>query len=168
MEQRKKYIAYGSNLNIEQMTHRCPTARVVGTGELQGYELLFRGAARGAVATVEPREGASVPVLIWDIGPEDERNLDRYEGYPRLYRREDLDVATAEGTESIMAYVMNEGYDIGIPGKHYYGTILCGYEQAGFDQRILRESVRHCQMLMNEAAEGHGMEGRMWTQQQLY
>ena len=27
----KLYIAYGSNLNLEQMKRRCPTAEVVGT-----------------------------------------------------------------------------------------------------------------------------------------
>ena len=48
------YIAYGSNLNLEQMAFRCPTAKVVGKSELKDYELLFRGGRRGAVATVEP------------------------------------------------------------------------------------------------------------------
>ena len=46
------YLAYGSNMNQTQMAFRCPTAEVVGTSELKGYELLFRGARRGAVATV--------------------------------------------------------------------------------------------------------------------
>ena len=51
------YIAYGSNLNLEQMAFRCPTAKVVGKSELKDYELLFRGGRRGAVATVEPKQG---------------------------------------------------------------------------------------------------------------
>ena len=85
MEKRKKYIAYGSNLNLEQMARRCPTAKVIGAGEIRDHELLFRGYPKSAVATVEPKKGAGVPVLIWEIGPEDERNLDIYEGYPRLY-----------------------------------------------------------------------------------
>ena len=59
------YIAYGSNLNLPQMALRCPTAEVVGKSELKDYELLFRGGRRGAVATVEPKEGSSVPVLLW-------------------------------------------------------------------------------------------------------
>ena len=41
------YIAYGSNLNLEQMAFRCPTAKVVGKSELKDYELLFRGGRRG-------------------------------------------------------------------------------------------------------------------------
>lgn len=29
-----KYIAYGSNMIEEQMAHRCPNARLIGTGFL--------------------------------------------------------------------------------------------------------------------------------------
>ena len=76
------YMAYGSNMNLEQMADRCRTAEVVGKGILKNYELLFRGARHGAVATVEPREGSSVPVVLWEIGARDEVALDCYEGYP--------------------------------------------------------------------------------------
>lgn len=30
------YVAYGSNLNLTQMAFRCPTAKVVGKGEVKG------------------------------------------------------------------------------------------------------------------------------------
>ena len=39
------YFAYGSNINLNQMEHRCPDASVVGPVFLDNYELLFRGAA---------------------------------------------------------------------------------------------------------------------------
>jgi hypothetical protein len=54
MSKTRLYIAYGSNLNLPQMAFRCPTAEVVGAGEVKGYEMLFRGGRRGAVATIEP------------------------------------------------------------------------------------------------------------------
>ncbi len=31
---KKFYLAYGSNLNVEQMRFRCPDARIVGTAEI--------------------------------------------------------------------------------------------------------------------------------------
>ena len=37
------YIAYGSNLNLRQMAHGCPTAEVVGKSLLRGWRLMFRG-----------------------------------------------------------------------------------------------------------------------------
>lgn len=51
MEKRRLYAAYGSNMNIEQMARRCPTARVVGKGVIKGYELVFRGLPNNAYAT---------------------------------------------------------------------------------------------------------------------
>lgn len=95
----RKYIAYGSNLNREQMAKRCPDAKVIGSGMLKDYELLFRGYTDAAVATVEPKEGENVPVLIWEISPRDEVNLDRYEGYPRLYGKQMLEVEVEGGCE---------------------------------------------------------------------
>ena len=52
----KLYVAYGSNLNKEQMCYRCPTAKFVGTGIIEGYELQFKGALHGACATIAPRK----------------------------------------------------------------------------------------------------------------
>lgn len=37
----KYYIAYGSNLNKDQMKYRCPDAKLVGTGSIPNYQLLF-------------------------------------------------------------------------------------------------------------------------------
>lgn len=167
MEKRKKYIAYGSNLNLGQMARRCPTAKVIGKGEIKDHELLFRGHSMSAVATVEPKAGSSVPVLIWEIGPEDERNLDMYEGYPRLYGKACLEVQTEDGCDSIMAYTMNEGHKIGKPSSYYLETITTGYLEAGFDVNRLLESVTHCKEVMEKRLENEGMEEPAWNQQLL-
>ena len=37
MEYKRLYIAYGSNINLEQMAHRCPNSKVVSTEMMQGY-----------------------------------------------------------------------------------------------------------------------------------
>ena len=77
------YLAYGSNLNLEQMQRRCPTAKVVGTAKLRNWRLWFRGGTHSAVATIEREDGYTVPVLVWQLQPNDEAALDRYEGYVR-------------------------------------------------------------------------------------
>ena len=71
---KRLYVAYGSNLNIAQMKHRCPTAKLYGTGTLEGYELQFKGYPSSAFATIAPKAGSSVPVAVWDIKPNDEKN----------------------------------------------------------------------------------------------
>jgi len=138
---KKLYLAYGSNLNLEQMAHRCPTAKVVGKAEIKNMQLLFRGPHDGAVATIEPRKGSAVPVLVWEITPEDEAALDRYEGFPFLYRKEKFKVRLDGKQVSAMAYVMNEGRPLGTPSCHYYSIILEGYMSAGFDTEILKKAV---------------------------
>ena len=102
------YFAYGSNINLEQMAVRCPAAQVVGPAVLDGYELLFRGNRRGTgVATIEPLPGSQVHGLLWKLTPECERSLDVYEGYPRLYEKEDITVRTGDGKDVVvMAYIM--------------------------------------------------------------
>jgi len=128
-------------MNLEQMAHRCPTAKVVGISQLNDYRLLFRGAHAGAVATVEPFKGGSVPVLVWEIKPADEAALDRYEGWPFLYRKEILKVKVNGKTVKAMVYIMNGGRPLGKPSSYYFNTILEGYRSAEFDVDILTKAV---------------------------
>ena len=152
---KKLYLAYGSNLNLEQMAQRCPTAVVAGISALKDYRLLFRGAYGGAVATVEPCEGKSVPVLLWEITPADEAALDRYEGFPYLYRKETVKVKHGGKTVSATVYIMNDGRDINLPGRYYYNIIRQGYLDCGFDTDVLMEALKHSAKTEAEADGGH-------------
>lgn len=149
----KVYAAYGSNINLEQMSRRCPAALPIGKGWLMDYHLLFRGPGRGGVASVEPRKGRRVPILLWAISEECEKALDRYEGYPSLYRKETVKV---EGIEWLpnqaipqasihdaeaMIYIINYGY-MALPSQTYLDCIKDGYQAVGFNQRYLSEAVR--------------------------
>ena len=142
------YIAYGSNLSIEQMKVRTPDAEIVGTGMLKGWQLLFR-----QFATIKKSAKFNTPVLIWKISEQDEKNLDRYEGFPRFYIKKDLtlSVTSLEGKDlgkiSAMVYIMSKKavQDRSInplPSKYYYSVLYAGYKAFGFDDRILDEAVR--------------------------
>lgn len=137
----KLYIAYGSNLNRRQMADRCPTARVLGASEMKDFRLLFRGAPTGAVATVEPYKGGSVPVLVWEVTAADEAALDRYEGWPYLYRKESVQLKLNGKPIKAFVYIMNEGRELGQPSNYYYSVILEGYKDAGFQADILRQAA---------------------------
>ncbi len=132
---KKLYIAYGSNINLEQMAHRCPNSRVVGTAMIPDYELQFWN-----VATIVPKPGAEVPVLLWEIPQRDERNLDVYEGFPRLYRKENLEFELNGQTVTGMVYVMNYGA-ISPPSAGYYECIRKGYLANGMDTKYLDEAL---------------------------
>ena len=100
-----KYIAYGSNMVQEQMAVRCPEAKLIGTGYISGARLEFYLHAT-VEATGDKRN--RVPVAVWEINDRDERNLDRYEGYPSYYIKEEWPVHMNDGSEITgMIYLMN-------------------------------------------------------------
>lgn len=124
----KKYIAYGSNLNLGQMRHRCPTATIHGIGFLEDWTLTFRSMRGPAYATIEPCIGSQVPVVVWNIDKLSEMALDRYEGYPHFYGKTNIKVNLNTGKElDAMVYIMNRRALPGVPSEDYIDTIYQGY-----------------------------------------
>ena len=143
----KYYIAYGSNLSVEQMKKRTPDAVIVGTGILQGWRLLFR-----QFATIQQNEKFNTPVLVWKISAQDEKNLDKYEGFPRFYRKKNLSVNVKSldgedlGELTAMVYIMtsravNSRLANPLPSDYYYSILDKGYETFGFDTNILEDAL---------------------------
>lgn len=156
MSKKRLYIAYGSNINLEQMAFRCPHSKIVGASEIKNFELEFRG-----VATIVPKENMKVPVLIWELDERDLPILNRYEGYPSLYKQEkmpfELDGKTFEG----MAYLMNRG-EISPPSPQYYDTILQGYRENGLEEsylwNALENSIYHKQFMEENLDEEYSFD----------
>ena len=64
---KRYYLAYGSNLYTPQMRYRCPSARLMGTAVIENYKLMFKKSKTGSYLTVEPKQGAEVPVAVWQL-----------------------------------------------------------------------------------------------------
>jgi hypothetical protein len=138
---KKLYIAYGSNLNKAQMTYRCPDAKPLTALNLEHWQLAFRGGDNTAVATIEPEPDAMVPVGIWEISKQDEEALDRYEGWPTLYKKVTFTVPINGKRRRAMVYLLNKGHEPNLPSKHYFKTICQGYADFGLDENTLIEAV---------------------------
>jgi len=127
------YVAYGSNLNMDQMSVRCPNARPLYPVVIKDWKLVFRG-----VADITPAEGHEVMAGLWAITEECEKALDRYEGFPNLYRKHYFDF---EGEDSVMTYVMNRD-GIRPPMEHYYAVIEEGYQDFSLETLTLERAWR--------------------------
>jgi|TARA_R100000458_G_C8252735_1_gene229359 hypothetical protein len=114
------YLAYGSNLNKEQMSQRCPAAKPVGKIYLPDYKLVFRG-----VADIEKSKDDYVPIGVWRVTGDCIRALDRYEGVPSLYQRVDMGFG--------FTYMMNSDH-YSPPSMGYLKCIYDGYEDFGFSE----------------------------------
>jgi len=137
----KLYIAYGSNLDTAQMKYRCPGAKVVSRSWLPGYKLVFQGRLYCAHANVIPDKKSRVPVVIWKITRDDEKNLDRYEGVRGgYYTREFMDVDVNGKKKKALIYIMTPNA-YGNPTSDYYTTLMNGYREFDFPIDILVHAV---------------------------
>lgn len=143
MSKIKLYVAYGSNLNLNQMKYRCPSSKIIGKGFINDHELIFKGIDNRAVATIQPKQNSKVPVLVWGITPKDELTLDIYEGYTRLYRKETIKVLLNNNEiVDTMIYLLNFG-EPNHPSKRYYNIIKQGYLENKFDLTYLEKALKN-------------------------
>ena len=130
------YFAYGSNLNLGQMAHRCSGAKPVARGYIPNMELFFY-----SVASIRKVEGAKVWGGIWEINKKHLLALDRYEGFPHLYRREMINVYLPDKKVSVnsIVYIMNIPDDLEYPPSDvYYDCIYQGYSDFRLQKKPLR------------------------------
>ena len=139
------YFAYGSNLDREQMRHRCPGAVRLVRATMSGYRLAFTGYSRvwqGAVATILPEPGAHVEGVLYRLAPGELRLLDRYEGHPNSYRRYRRIVRDAGGQRHrAHVYVLPPDGALTFPSIPYLSVIWRAYQRLGFDQSVLRQAA---------------------------
>jgi gamma-glutamylcyclotransferase (GGCT)/AIG2-like uncharacterized protein YtfP len=142
------YFAYGSNLNMDQMEHRCPHSRPIGSAILPGYRLEFRANGSGmGFATVSPAPGKRVHGGLWAIAEIDLPRLDRYEGYPSLYTRRMLPVQYEGIDRKALTYIMTPGHILAEPGGFYIDICLDGYRDFGLDKRAFWGGINRTRML---------------------
>ena len=153
---RKFYVAYGSNLSVEQMEFRCPNAEIVGVGRIKGWELAF-----GQHATIIPSKGSEVPALVWSVTDEDEKKLDKYEGFPIYYYKAEVPVEISSMGQTVdvdaMVYIMTAKQKYGKPSQRYVDVIWRGYDRFGFDHKYILDAL----LKLNPTKKSHspGLKG---------
>lgn len=133
---KKIYFAYGANTNKEAMRRRCPNARAIGAGHLNDFRLKFNNVAdidKFTYPEIESAWYSEAPVVIWEITPDCEKALDRFESFPSLYRKIEVDGYIHEKNTNGdyfkhyqgFAYKMNWS-GLNIPNASYVHTIREG------------------------------------------
>ncbi|MCM1370885.1 MAG: gamma-glutamylcyclotransferase [Clostridium sp.] len=139
---KKYYLAYGSNLNLTQMNYRCHNAKPIGTTNLEGYRLVYKGRENNfAYLTIEKCESYSVPLGVFEISSFDIYLLDIYEGYPNLYSKHYIPIKIDNKTKKALIYVINDYFEYHFPAKGYIDICTEGYRDFGFDQSILDKAL---------------------------
>lgn len=122
------YFAYGSNLDVQQMRHRCSEAvRLVAPGCLRGYTLTFNEYSSswgGGVADVVVAPQQEVWGLVYDVSIVGLEHLDVYEGYPHLYTRFQGAIETSRSVlTAVWIYTVVNKQDFIPPSQEYLGIL---------------------------------------------
>lgn len=151
---KKYYLAYGSNLNLDEMMIRCESALVIGEMTLEGMRLVFKGYDCGyAYLTLENDENYSIQLGIFEIDDNDIKYLDMYEGYPELYRKEYIDILVDGEIVQGLIYLMNDGFDYHMPSDSYVNSCLRGFDDFNFDKDAISETLEYTWKKMSFGAK---------------
>ena len=98
------YFAYGSNLLPSRMRRRCPNSIPFAPGILPNYRIAER-----LYADIDYSPGDEVSGFLYILRPGDVAMLDRYEGYPHIYKRYTVEIVLGDGSEvPAIVYEMSE------------------------------------------------------------
>lgn len=133
-------IAYGSNLHPVRLKQkdRCPSARLIGTGKMNGWKLAFHKRSRdgsvkcNAVNTGQP--GHVIWVAAFEIVTSEKPNLDGAEGLGKGYHQEESTVVLADTTLRGIMYLADPSAidDTLKPYDWYKEMVLAGAQYHGF------------------------------------
>ncbi len=133
----KYYFAYGSNMDRNQMSERCPKAEFVEVVKIPGYrfDLDIEGAA-----TIKNDESSFVQGVLWTINEEDERSLDKCEGVAKSkYERKMITIETIKGTCNALVYISLRGsYQGCIRPDGYMNKILNAAKEFHFEADYIK------------------------------
>lgn len=140
----KYYIAYGSNLKTQDFYKRCPNAKLVTTGFLDGYELSFKKTKTSNVyLTIEEKEESDLPIAIYKITETDEVAIDDYESlHTGLYYKTETPYLLHNEKSQTIIYFMNDNSTYELPSDRYYQTVKEGYLEHGFDIKYLEKALQ--------------------------
>jgi hypothetical protein len=140
------YFAYGSNMNRAAMRRRCPGARALGPGVLQGHRFFVGIDGWGSV---KPSAGDSVHGVLWRLTPRDIAALHAYELlHQGLYDVRYLPVRLGARLLPAMIYLLRRK----APGRPRLGYV----EMIAASARIWKLPERYIQSIER-------LRGSRWT-----
>ena len=131
------YFAYDSNLNHFQMKRRCKDSIFFKKTKLKNFKLTFRSKYRAA--DIEPKKNSYVPGAIFEISKSDEKKLDIYEDYPKLYKK----YYFSYYGKRVMTYIMTKKTLFTFPTERYLNVIKRGYKDCNLNHKILKQALKH-------------------------
>lgn len=143
------YFAYGSNLNMRQMKTRCPDAIPMFKATLYNAKIEFKTYAD---VINEDKKRSYVKGAVYEVTKECIKSLDKYEGFPRLYKKVKCIV---EGPfnkyhEAFMYVMQPNVRELNLPTQNYLDAISEGYFDWNMSTLSLSRAWEHTAIKLGE------------------
>ena len=140
------YFAYGSNMDFKRLEERGISFEFMGVGILENYELQFNKIAKNKTgigyANVVNKQGSKVEGLLYSI--DNIQILDRFEGFPEHYLKENLSIYHLNKRIEAIVYVAAPD-KIGLnlmPEKAYLNRLLAAKQYLSQEYFDFLESTK--------------------------
>ena len=130
------YFAYGSNLNHFRIKKRCKDSIFLKKMYLKNFRLTFRSKYRAA--DIERKKNHSVPGGLFEISKSDEKKLDIYEDFPKLYKK----MYFKHYGKKVMTYIMVKKTKFRYPTELYLNIVKQGYKDCDLDSNFLKKGLK--------------------------
>ncbi len=131
------YFAYGSNLNHFQMKRRCKDSVFLKKINLKNFRLTFRSKYRAA--DIEYKKNSIVPGGLFEISKTDEKKLDVYEDFPKLYKKYYFHYYG----KKVMTYTMVNKSPFKFPTERYLNVVKRGYRDCKLKNQYLKKALNN-------------------------
>jgi gamma-glutamylcyclotransferase (GGCT)/AIG2-like uncharacterized protein YtfP len=132
-------------MNLEHMRRICGWhCHILGTGKLEDFEL---GVDLRGYANIRPQKGESIYGVLYEVDKECLESLDRFEGYPTVFGREEIMVEFDGDQKKSWVYIEpTEQFGGNQPKVEYFRRVVSAAEE----NRLPEEWVAKLKKLMGE------------------
>ena len=139
----KKYFAYGSNMDQDQMKSRCPDSKFLTVVYLENYKFVYDGYSKtwkGSAANIVPENGSIVWGVLYSISENDEKNLDEKEGYRKnIYNKKEVIVKDKDGNSYKALAYLRPPKQKGKPSDAYEKKIVDAAKKLNFPEQYIKK-----------------------------
>jgi gamma-glutamylcyclotransferase (GGCT)/AIG2-like uncharacterized protein YtfP len=143
------YFAYGSNISMTQMQRRCPQAKPMFKATLFNARMEFR---KFADVAYEQKKRSFVKGVVYEVTKSDIKALDRYEGFPRFYKKVRCIVEGPYNKlyEAFMYKMQPDVRELELPSKSYLDVISEGYFEWNMSTMSLSKAWEYTAIKLGE------------------
>ncbi len=130
-------FCYGALLNLKiwrEYEGLLLEPKFICLARLNDYELIFDGVSPrtgGATGNIKPCPGKVVWGVLFEVSEEESKVVDRYEGVPNNYNRQEVVVCSLGADDYKVQVYLRTGREAGKPSQKYLDILLEGAKYFG-------------------------------------